>query len=48
MELEARKCVKCGHEWAKRKGAPEPKRCPNHKCRSTKWKEKQEEPQYAD
>ena len=32
----------CGHEWVKRDGAEDPARCPNHKCRSTKWRGKQE------
>lgn len=38
----ARKCAVCGHEWVKRDGAEDPARCPNHKCRSTKWRGKQE------
>jgi hypothetical protein len=48
-----RKCAVCGHEWIRRDGGaaelaatsrypPDPARCPNHKCRSTKWRAKQE------
>lgn len=33
-----RKCADCGHEWVKTQGAPDPARCPNHACRSKKWK----------
>ncbi len=35
--IEVRKCAECGWEWAKRSGKPEPKRCPNHGCRSARW-----------
>lgn len=34
----ARKCAVCGHEWVRKDGAPDPARCPNHKCRSMRWK----------
>ncbi len=34
-----RKCADCGHEWLKRSPKDaDPKRCPNHQCRSKKWK----------
>jgi hypothetical protein len=36
----ARKCEKCGHEWVKQDGKPDPQRCPNHACRSKDWKPK--------
>jgi len=42
----ARKCVRCGHEWIRKPKATyggvitpeEPKRCP--RCRSEKWQQK--------
>jgi len=34
-----RKCNVCGHEWFRRSlRQPDPKRCPNHKCRSKDWR----------
>ena len=32
--------------YAGSRGAPEPKRCPNHKCRSKKWRAEVKQPQY--
>ncbi len=37
MPLDVRKCAVCHHEWVRREGYPEPRRCPNPKCRSMKW-----------
>lgn len=31
-------CAVCGHQWTRRKGEPEPERCPDPKCRSLRWK----------
>ena len=38
IEMYKRKCAVCGWEWLKMPTRPEPKRCPNHECRSPKWK----------
>ena len=44
MRERARKCAVCGHEWLKSSvRAPDPRRCPNHECRSTKWRGDKEE-----
>lgn len=35
----ARKCAVCGHEWIKSSAKrSDPARCPNHACRSSKWR----------
>ena len=42
--LKIETCAVCAWTWARRlydkrgKLKPEPRRCPNHDCRSTKWK----------
>lgn len=33
-----RKCAVCGHEWLKKPHLDDPKRCPNHACRSKVWR----------
>ncbi len=35
---EMLKCAKCGWEWVKRRGRPEPQTCPNPECRTKLWK----------
>jgi hypothetical protein len=32
------KCIKCGWEWLKRRGRPDPETCPNPKCRTRNWR----------
>ncbi len=40
IAAHARKCAICGWEWLKKPHLPEPKRCPNHACRSKEWRGK--------
>ncbi len=38
-----RKCAKCGFEWVRREGEPEPDRCANPAKRCKDWRGKVEE-----
>ncbi len=33
-----RRCARCGHQWLRRAGLPEPRRCPNDRCRTMRWR----------
>jgi predicted Zn-ribbon and HTH transcriptional regulator len=39
IEVYHCRCEQCGHEWTTR-GLDLPRRCPNHACRSARWKTK--------
>lgn len=48
LSERARECAKCGYQWIKQNNQPEPKRCPNPKCRTTKWKIPVQEDDYVE
>ena len=40
LETRCKKCAECGHEWIKKQDTQDPKRCPNHKCRTVDWRDR--------